>query len=312
MIIKSLARKQPTFAQLVSYCRREEETGNATRSPFGSVIDYARRGGVARVVLARNLGVSPDDRDAVVRAFEDNFKLLTARANGNALYHEVLSLCRADGIAKQRQVDMATDIAAHYLERRAPNCLAYGVVHLDTLYTHVHLVISANEVHARTRYRLSRGQFSEAQRAAERYRLERYPELGRETYYTGDRRKQEKRRSAEASLEQRTGEPSRREEVKRQVEGCCRLAESEQALADALQGAGLTLYRRGSTWGVLDGASGRKFRLRTLGVETAFAEAHMRWSLIESREAELTAIGQRPPPTRGRERAQPDDGRHRT
>lgn len=306
MIIKSLARKQPTFAQLVAYCRREEDGAPAARSLFGSVIDYARRNGAARVVLSRNLGVAPDDRDAVIRAFENNFTLLPRRANGNALYHEVLSLTRTDGIAKERQVEMVRDIAAQYLKERAPNCLAYGVAHLDTLYTHVHLVISANEVGARTRYRLSRTQFAEAQRVAERYRLERYPELGRDTFYARDRGKDEKHRATEAALERRTGQPSRREQIKRRIEALCRSAVSEAALTAAFREAGLTLYCRGSTWGVQDGQSKRKFRLKTLGVETAFAEAQMRWSLIESREGELRAAGGRRP-QQGRERTRGEE-----
>lgn len=308
MIIKSLARKQPTFDQLITYCRREEDAEAPAASIFASLVNYTRRGDAARVVLTRNLGVAPEDRTAVVKAFEKNYALLKPRANGNALYHEVLSLCRSDGIPKERQIEMAREIAAHYLEHRAPNCLVYGVAHLDTPYTHVHLVISANEVGATTRHRLSRKDFADAQRAAERYRLERFPELGRETYYTRARVKEEKRRVTEDALERRTGKPSRRQQVKQEIERCCRLATSEQALAAAFQRIGLTLYCRGSTWGVVDQESGKKFRLKTLGVETAFAEAQMRWSLVESREAEMRAVGARRPKD-GRERTREEPGR---
>lgn len=302
MIIKSLARKQPTFDQLVAYCRREEEETGTDAGIFGRVIGYADREGVALFALARNLGVAADDRDAVIRAFQENYALLPRREGSNALYHEILSLDAAPGLSHKRQVAMLTDMASFYVARRAPHCLAYGVIHTDTDNLHCHLVISANTVGSRQRHRLSKKQFTDIQREVERYRLDRYPELGRDPIYTKERAREGKQRSSEVALKQRTGKPTRKEQIRQAVEAACRTATSMEALTTALARDALTPYCRGSTWGVLDQTSQRKYRLKTLGVEAAFLEAQARIELARVRVAELRSLSA----------SRPRDGRDRS
>jgi hypothetical protein len=299
MIIKSLARKQPSFDQLVAYCRRDDAPQPDGGGLFARIIAYADRQEVALFALARNLGVPADDRAAVIAAFEQNYALLPARRNGNALYHEVLSLPAVAGLAHRRQVAMLTDLAGVYAAQRAPDCLVYGVIHTDTDHLHCHLVISANLVGSSRRHRLSKRAFTEIQRQVERYRLEQYPELGHEALYTQDQGKAGKQRVSETALTRRTGQPSRKDHVRQAVDAACRAATSQHALNEALARAGLALYCRGMTWGVQDAATGRKYRLQTLGVQTGFTEARARFALADRRAAQLRALTR---PDQGRER----------
>ena len=58
-----------------------------------------------------------------------------------------------------------------YLRQRAPEQLAYGVIHLDTDHIHLHLMVSANRVRSADRVRLSKADFADIQRETERYLL---------------------------------------------------------------------------------------------------------------------------------------------
>jgi len=41
-------------------------------------------------------------------------------------------------------------------------------------------------------------------------------------------------------------------------------------LSEQLQETGFKLYQRGQSWGVIEHGSGRRYRLRTLGLQAAF------------------------------------------
>lgn len=253
MIIKSMSRKAPTFGQLASYIAR------------GSHCE-------AGTAFVRNLYASGDDRTEIVEQFFDNYQYLPARKGGNALYHEVIVLEPQPHLAPE-QVDAALhDLAARYCERRGPHQLAWGRVHLETEFPHIHLMISANAVRSDRRVRMDRAYFAEVQRDLERWQAEHLPELRARVIYGRENEKQSPKQPAqEGEMVRRTKSPSRKQVVFDQVKSAIEKAADHADLDQHLNQAGFELYKRGQTFGVMDRNTDKRYRLKTLGLDTAFA-----------------------------------------
>ncbi len=114
MIIKSMSRKTPSFDQLVGY----------TLAPEG-----------AQIAIYHNLPVRAVTPDRIIEAFDESHELLPKRINGNALYHEIISLEPNIELPIKQQAEALRFIAERYLEKRAPRQLALGVIHTDTAHT---------------------------------------------------------------------------------------------------------------------------------------------------------------------------------
>ena len=265
MIIKSLSRKTPSFEQLLAYMLEPE---------------------AARLDLRHNLPASAGTPGAVVRQFAENHALLPRRANGNALFHEILALPPDSEISTTRQVEALRHLAARYLEQRAPHQLAVGVIHADTPHVHLHLMISSNAVLSKTRVWLKKAAFAEIQREVEAYRLEHFPELGRAAHYTCGRQGA-KLTNREQAKRTRTGAPTHKEQLAATLATILSSARSREALATALAEQNLELYQRGRGVGVQT-AGGRRYRFATLGLAEAYTEAAARFELTESRMASLS------------------------
>ena len=81
MIIKSMSRKEPSFAQLGSYIFK------------GADNNYT---------YTRNLYAT--DTEGINKEFEENFKHLKMQKNSNAIYHEILSISKANlDLEKQKE-----------------------------------------------------------------------------------------------------------------------------------------------------------------------------------------------------------------
>ena len=126
MIIKSLSRKSPSFAQLYDYMNRP---GQGDRAGYSFV---------------RNIHAFDPSRDEIIGAFASNASHLRARQGGNILYHEILSIERKGDAADTELREVLYDLAQRYLEERAENLLAYGRLHESDGHFHYHLMISAN------------------------------------------------------------------------------------------------------------------------------------------------------------------------
>ncbi len=254
MIIKSMARKEASFAQLVGYMERD---------------------GAERLLFHNLFGHSRTPAEEVVREFESNAGWLRRRKNGNALYHEIISLSSGHALGKDEARRILADVGHEYLARRAPGQIAYGTLHRDSGHLHLHLCVSANEIGRSDRVRLSKGRFAEIQKELERIVMERYPELRQEPVYAKGRARVEgrvKTTKREQQFKNRTGTASRKEDVARAAAEAFDLAETREGLRAALAERGLSLYVRGSTAGVTD-ADGTRHRLKTLGVGLHFSAA---------------------------------------
>lgn len=246
MIIKSMSRKVPSFGQLLGYIDRDE--------------------GNEQYTLRHN--VMGRDGEHIQGEFEANGELLQKRKNGVYLYHEIISITRAQGLSPDEQKDRLMDIAHNYVEARCPDNLVYGGLHEDKEHSyHMHLMISANRAGEPGRLRLTKAQFREVQVQLERHVLQKYPEL--EQKLAIDKKSDRGRSKNEAELERRTGKRPKREEVLDRITSAFEQSEDRQSLLDALGREGLELYVRGKNLGVIDHESGKRHRLKTLDLETA-------------------------------------------
>ncbi len=242
MIIKSMARKQPTFGQLIAYFDKGHDRAEG-------------------LTFGRNLYDDPAQSAMVAKAFERNYRHLPKRANGNALYHEVIVLERDMDVSDTRQAEVLLKLAERYCATRAPHQLAYGRIHRDKDHHHIHLMISANAVRSDKRVRMTKSQFADIQRGLERYKRERFPELGNLRIY--DR---------QAKLEQ----ARQKNTIRDTLEHLFRQASPDKELLHGLQAAGLRLYQRGQQVGVEVIKTGRRHRLKSLALDIAYAETFRR------------------------------------
>jgi len=256
--VKSMARKSPTFGQVLDYINRPSAKGRA---------------------ILHNLMNGADDLRAIEREYLDNFRYLPGRKNGNALYHEILSFGEDDG--PRLDDDVIDDLVRRYLELRAPNALAYARSHGDRACIHVHLLISANDVASHRRLRLGKGQFARVKRAIEAHQRARHPELVASKIDHGCGRRQKR----EASPVPQPG--SRRDGVAARVGEQLQRARSVESFLMRLHLLGFDVYVRGRHTGVAERGSGRRYRFSSLGLDRVLSEQLGEWGRVEVRRTRL-------------------------
>lgn len=257
MILKSLGHKTRSFGKLLAYVARGAEAGcEQTNGPRS---------------FCRNLMGDGDNLEAVIQAFEENARFLRPRQGGNWCYHEIIALpksvkekTRAEGEA------VLFALAEAYVARRAPRQLVWGRAHWETEHPHLHLVISANEVRSPRRARVPKAKFTKLVEELEAFKCARWPDLPEKLWQHRKRYNRQRRSHAEEQASKRTGRASQREGLAETLAGLFAQARWPDDLDQSLAARGLKLYRRGQAWGVIDLASGKRHRLRTLGLLGAF------------------------------------------
>lgn len=261
-----MARKEPTFAQLYDYITREG--------------DYAPEYCFTRNFILR-------DRDAILSEFERNSNLLSKRKNGNYLYHEIISITRAKGISQKEQKDRLLKIVQQYAESRARNCLVFGGLHVEKDNNlHFHLIISANELNQSKRYRLSKKQFSDIKIGLETHVLEHHGELEQQKLISADKKQGAKTSNKEQALKRRTGKPTQKDQFREKLQSIFAKSVDKSQFFDNLESADIECYTRGKTIGFLDRSTGKKHRLKTLGLETEFEAVHRK--VVDSQKPKKT------------------------
>ena len=267
-----MSRKTVSFAQLLAYFRRGA-------------------GEHSEPILHNLLG---DTADAIEAEFRANAQHIV-QAGRVVMFHEVLSLAVADRPYVDQRV--LEDLARFYLERRAPDSLAYGQVHLAA-NAHVHLLISGNRIASSRQSRITRRQFGEVKLQLEQYQRERYPLLSHSIVHalSDGRSARVKRGRAEGERSRRLRAAGKRDDFSRKdliaafLRETAELARSEQEWHQLLGARNLRLYRRGTRLGIEEGLTSRKYRLATLGVEEIYGEASMRWARTAERVESLEQI----------------------
>lgn len=251
-----MSRKSRSFHQLLAYIDGPADKG---------------------MTLLHNFPAAVTKPQQVVTAFLENAEHLPRRRNGNVLYHEILSFSWLD----QRRLTLSAieDLTRRYLELRAPYALGYARAHFNTDCPHVHLILSANNVGSGDRLRLSRDAFSRMKRQLEDYQERHYPLLRHSRAQTPSERAPGMRRSRREDERRRRGAAgiSRKEAVHQLVLEALSTASSGEECFRRLKAQGLLLYRRGQSVGIEEQLSGRRYRLRTLGLAEQFSAALRQW-----------------------------------
>jgi hypothetical protein len=277
MIIKSMSRKHPSFAQLIDYIERESKLKSRDFSIYHNL--YSR------------------DRDRLKEEFSENARHLRFRKNGVYLYHEVLSITRSRHLEESEQKSALQIIVQEYLKARAKNNLAYAVLHEDTDNLHFHIVLSANEAGDSNRKRLSKAQFSDIQTSLEKWVLEAHPELEQHAvFHKNQTREERKEREAKKShlsnrgeeLKRRGGKTEKRDDLQERLADIFETATDPRHFADLMEQAGFTLYTRGQSHGVTD-RDGNRHRLNRLGLSEAWQALDTRMTETMQRAKQATA-----------------------
>jgi len=238
-----MSRKSPSFAQLIDYITKGQ-------------ID--ERYNVFQNLYQRNY-------DKLKAEFEHNGQRLPSRKNGVYLYHEVLSITRAKGISEKRQKGIFCQLASLYAQDRAGENLVFGGMHDDKSHNlHYHFVISANRVEDSRRLRMSKAEFSQFKKNFEAYVLEQYPELEQAKIIQSEAKAKLSKQGGE--LKRRTGKLPERERVTSLLKNVFENSFSHADFIRRLDAEGFNFYIRGKNPGVEDKKTGRKYRLRTLGL----------------------------------------------
>ncbi len=271
MLIKSMARKAPSFDQLLQYFDKEQHHSDER--------------------FTHNCYAAASDRNGLVAELEHNATFLPKRRNGNFLYHEVVALEPDLPVSRSKQKRILVDLVRQYLCRRAPYQLAVFKIHNEENHLHAHICLSANDARGRSRCSLSKSAFAQIQRDLEIYKLATYPELGNREIYSQKARERaqlanhQTRTVREDAMVRRSGQKSHKEHHAATLKALFATVLSEHELNETLKDAGYELYKRGRTEGVLHLHSGRKFRLQTLKLEPAMEQTHSRISVYAERQA---------------------------
>ena len=274
-----MSRKVPSFGQLLGYIDREA-------------------GGEA-YTLRHNL--RGRDHASIEQEFARNADLLQQRRGGTFLYHEIISISRAHGLAAELQKARLLEIVQEYVAARCPENLVYGGLHQDKDHSfHFHLMISANRANDPKRLRLDKQQFRDIQVRLEAHVLQTFPEL--EQKLAIGKRSDRKLKQAEVELERRTGKRPERDPVLSRIREALEASRDHDSLRSALERENLELYIRGKNLGVIDLETGKKHRLNTLDPELMPA--------FEARLLKVEAEPEERKPEEAREQAKTSERRH--
>lgn len=254
---------------------------------FGVIVDYLAAGR-AESDPARgfNLWASPEDPEAVKQEFLRNYAQHHCKQRGRVvLMHEIISPDPED--AEKVTPEMLHDIAEKYLEARAPEAMGYLVYHekLDQNnrpQPHVHILLSGNKISSKRSIRLSKEQYGEVRQNVARYAYEKYGlSQAYEQENEGQKKEFTKEKVKRVQREVQRGKRDKSLSKKEQVETVFRTLFSgagDKALFDqAMREAGFAWNRTGKNPSVIDIASGKKYRLKTLGMVEDYERRSQEW-----------------------------------
>lgn len=290
MIIKSMSRKHPSFAQLIDYIEGDAKLKSRQYSIHHNLYGHDR-----------DNGQDQDNRhatDHIKQAFEENSRHLRQRKNGVYLYHEILSMSRIQSMTEDEQKRVLKQIVESYLHARGRHNMAYAVMHEDTQNLHFHICMSANAVGDKERTRLSKKQFASIQIELEKYVLKHYPEMEQRAVFHQNQTPEERaERMATKDANQRLsdrgeqvkrrgGQSTIRDQVQETLADIFERATDPRHFTELLEKAGFKHYTRGQSHGVTD-RDGNKYRLARLGLGDAWQrlDAKMRESYQATQEA---------------------------
>jgi len=191
--------------------------------------------------------------EELIKEFKENSHYIKQSRGKNYLYHEIISLPHNE-LSNERIKEILHDLASKYLEQRANNHLAFGIVHNDTKHPHIHLVISANEINGSKRVRLSKDEFGQIQDNIEQYKNSHFLDLKETHHY-----------KQKVSLKQ---------QIINDLRDILSKSQSQKALENTLKNKGFEIKQRGEILRVI--FQNKPFRLKTLGLEQEYDKTIVR------------------------------------
>jgi hypothetical protein len=152
-----------------------------------------------------------------------------------------------------------------YSKMRAKNNLIYGTIHETSNQIHCHLMISSNEIGNTRNLRHTKKQLAEFKIKMSEYVYKKYPQI--KQY---EKLKTRVKNNKEEAYKKRAGKPSDREIVRDILKDIFANSQSQQDFISRLQKEKLQIYQRGQGFGFLDITTGKKYRLKTLELESEF------------------------------------------
>lgn len=255
MIIKSMSRKQASFAQLFDYIVRDYDNDtryNFTHNCFGT------------------------HRESILNEFYTNSDNLKKRKGSNYLYHEILSITRSSQLTEDQQKDLLRDITQQYINARAKDCLVFAGLHDEKEnQLHYHLIISANKVNEKKRYYHSKQSFDDIKVNLEKYVLERYPQLEQDQLISKGTTYKKSSQTHEGEYIRRTGKLSKKQQFAEQLKQIFADARDFQDYNQRLLEENIVSYVRGENMGFI--TNDRKHRASTLGIMEEFDDMLLRF-----------------------------------
>ena len=258
MIIKSISRSNKSFESLYTYLTRENEFS----------------------LDSFNLYSDPYNKQETTKEFLQNSHHLNNSRGKNYLYHEIISL-NENNLSVTQQQEILKDLVQKYITLRAENHLVFSSCHTDKEHTHIHLMISANEIMGEKRVRLSKQEFSTIQKELEQYSNSIYPELGISQHYQKTKTLN-KSKSKEQELKQRSKKLTKKEQVRDTLKELFSKAQSKTEFKKQIQDIKLEFYTRGETVGVI--YNNKKYRLKNLGLEVEYNRMLNDFEIKENRK----------------------------
>ena len=249
MIIKQLRRKTNSIASLVNYFNKGRSQGD-------------------EFFFTRN--IYSDKAYYIIKEFLENAKILNKRKNGNIYYHEILSLKKQPNFTTEELKEILLDGLEHYIQLRGENCLIYAVFHEEHNQVHLHVAISSNEIGEKKPHYFSDVQFEKLMIKAKDYVHEKHPKLERIEPKKKKSRAKSKSIDSEVHLKKRTGKPTDREKFRDRLKTIFSLSKNPSEFNKFLRMENIEIYKRGNTFGFLDKATNKKYRLRVLELDEDF------------------------------------------
>jgi hypothetical protein len=238
---------------------------------FSQLINYLNQGRVAGDEYFFSHNIYSHTPHYMAKEYSENYKNLKKRVNSNALYHEIISLKHQKNISIEKQREILKELMNQYTNTRANNNMVYGVIHEQHNQVHSHLMISSNELASDSNKRLSKKEFTEIKGELKKYAKAKYPELE----ITEETRKKSRAKTRaidnEVQFKKRTGKKSDREQMKERLQAVFARSNKPQDFIKILEADKIQVYQRGKTFGFLDEATGKKYRLKTLELEKEFS-----------------------------------------
>jgi hypothetical protein len=232
------------------------------------------------------------EEKAILKEFLDNFRYSRRRKNQVILYHDVISFSQED--KENITPDVLEDIGCRYLQLRAPNALACAKVHFHGSNPHIHFMISGNQIQSPRQSRISRSEFKAIHRQLERYQQKKYPELVHSVVFGKKKGKGIKKTAREQEREKRLKRDNKKRKSQKEIVQekflYCLAALTPEDFKNRLEGQNFAVYRRGNTYGIEDTLQGKKYRLKTLGLDRVFWETVKRLDNAIHRENEIQKI----------------------